>query len=331
MKTKIKWGIIGLGKIAHQFATALQLVENAQLAAVASRNLDKATAFATEFDCPKAYGTYDDLMQDDEITIIYIATPHNSHAEFAIKAMQHNKHVLCEKPIAMRHLDALLMVETSRKYGVFFMEAFWTRFNPAVREAFHKIEKGEIGTIKYINADFAFAVENLENNRMTDLQLGGGALLDIGVYPLFLAYLILGIPKEITAKAHFHPTGADVQTTIILDYEQAQAVLHCSFLSTSNLKATISGSEGRINLNSPWFMTQSYTVVKDNQKTKFKWPTKGKGYAYEIEECHTCIAQNRIESTLWSHQNSLELMAIVDAVRNQIGLVFPSDKKEYPL
>jgi predicted dehydrogenase len=319
---KIKWGIVGLGKIAQQFASALQLVESAELSAVASRNLEKAQDFANAHNCPKAYGSYDELFQDESIDILYIATPHDSHAEFTIRALQNNKHVLCEKPVALHYQDALQMVITAKKYNKFFMEAFWTRFNPSVREVLFHVQNGLIGEVKYINADFAFAVENLEGNRMTDLKLGGGSLMDVGVYPLFLAYLMLGIPKEILAKSNFHSSGADLQTSIILQYESAQAILHSGFLSSSNLKASISGTQGRINLNSPWFMTESYTVIQDDQKSKFKRPTLGKGYVYEIEECHTCIRENRIESELWSHQNSLDLIAIVDEVRKQIGLKF---------
>jgi len=322
-KKKIKWGIIGLGNIANQFADDLMLVQDVEIVAVASRDLEKAQGFAEKYNCKKAYATYDEIFADDEVEILYIATPHNSHASLTIKALQSNKHVLCEKPIALCFSDAFQMIEASKKNNKFFMEAFWTRFNPSVREAFYKIKNGEIGEIKYINADFAFQAEELEGNRTTDLKLGGGALLDIGVYPLFLSYLMLGIPKEIAAKSNFHKSGADLQTSMILHYDNAQAVLHSSFLSSSNMKATISGAKGIINLNSPWFMTKSYTLIKDNKKLKYKLPTKGKGFTYEIEECHKCIKENKIESDLWSHQNSLDLIKIVDEVRNQIGLEFP--------
>jgi len=323
-KGKIKWGIIGLGNIAHQFAKELMLIEEAQLAAVASRNLEKAQEFAEKYHCKKAYASYDAIINDNEIDILYIATPHYSHAALTIKALQNNKHVLCEKPIALNYNDALQMINASKATNKFFMEAFWTRFNPSFQESFSKIKNGEIGDVKYINADFAFQAEKLEGNRMTDMKLGGGALLDIGVYPLFLSYVLLGIPTEILAKSNFHESGADLQTSMILQYDNAQAILHSSFVSSSDMKATISGTEGRINLNPFWYEAQSYTLIKNNHRTKFKLPTKGKGYTYEIEECHRCIKENRIESKLWSHQNSLELIKIVDEVRSQIGLEYPS-------
>jgi predicted dehydrogenase len=325
-KGKIKWGIIGLGNIAHQFATDLLLVEDAELVGVASRDVEKSKEFAKKYQCKNAYSFYEDIINDDEIDILYIATPHNSHADLSIKALQNKKHVLCEKPIALNYADALLMIEASKKNNTFFMEAFWTIFNPSFREAFAKIKNGEIGDIKYINADFAFYVEKFGDvgDRKTDMKLGGGSLLDVGVYPLFLCYVVLGIPIEILAKANFHQTGADLQTSIILQYENAQAILHSSFVSTSNIKATINGTKGRINLNTPWHQAQSYTITNDGKDAEFRLPTKGKGFTYEIEECHQCINENRIESELWSHQNSLDLIKMVDEVRNQIGLYYPS-------
>ena len=322
---KIKWGIIGLGNIAHQFAKDLMLIDDAELAAVASRNHEKSKEFAKQYNCQKAYSSDEAIINDPEIDILYIATPHSSHAALTIKALQHNKHVLCEKPIALNYNDALQMINASKANNNFFMEAFWTRFNPSFREAFSKIKNGEIGEVKYINADFAFFTDNIEGvgDRKTDIKLGGGSLLDIGVYPLFLCYVILGIPMEILAKSNFHQTGADLQTSMILHYENAQAILHCSFVSNSNIKATINGTKGRINLNTLWYQAQSYTVTIGEQEQEILLPTKGKGFTYEIEECHHCIKNDRIESALWSHQNSLDLISIVDQVRHQIGLEYP--------
>ncbi len=199
--SKIKWGIVGLGNIAKQFASELQLIDSAELCAVASRNIDKAQDFASQFQCPKAYGSYDELFQDENIDILYIAAPHDSHAELTIEALQNNKNVLCEKPLALHYADVEQMIAAAKKSNKFFMEAFWTRFNPSIRETLEHILNGTIGEVKYVNADFSIKFENPDNTRMTDMKLGGGALMDIGVYPLFLAYLILGKPKEILAKS----------------------------------------------------------------------------------------------------------------------------------
>lgn len=324
--SRIKWGIMGLGNIANQFARDLTLVEEAVLYAVASNSLKRAKTFAEDYCVDVVYGNYEALINDSNVDIIYIATPHNSHAELAIKALKAKKAVLCEKPIALNYKQAFEMIEASKVNNCFFMEAFWTRFNSSVKEVLVKIKQGEIGAIQYINADFAFHVDTL-SERMTDLNLGGGSLLDMGVYPLFLSYVILGKPDKILASSTFFDSGADRQTSMILQYKSAQAVLHSSFVSPSNMEATISGLSGRIILKSIWHEAQGYSVIRNNHKVDYYLPTKGKGFTYEIEECHFCLKNNQIESKNWSHQNSLDLIEIVDRVRKEIGLVYPIENK----
>jgi predicted dehydrogenase len=321
---KIKWGIIGLGNIAHQFAKDLALISDAQLFAVGSRNIKNAKEFVSKNQAQIAYGSYEELMQDKEVEIIYIATPHDSHAELSIKCLEHGKHVLCEKPIALNLDQASKMVATSKKTNRFLMEAFWTRFNPSFQEVLKKVRNEVLGEITYINADFAFLVD-IPKNRLSDIKNGGGTLLDIGVYPLFLSYVLLGIPTKILATANFMETGADKQTSMILQYKNAHAVLHSSFVASSNMVATISGTKGKINIHPVWHETQGYSMIKNNHKVDYSFPTKGKGFTYEIEECHTCIRQGKIESSQWSHQNSLDLIGIVDEIRKQIGLKFPTE------
>lgn len=325
MHQKLNWGIIGLGNIAHQFVQDLQLYEDAVLYGVASRNELKAQEFAAEYQFICSYGNYDSLLNDPNIDIVYIATPHNSHCELTLKALASGKHVLCEKPVALNSLQASEMIAASKKYNRFFMEAFWTRFNPTFVEVLEKVTANEIGEIRYINADFAFAVPT-ENPRITNLDLGGGSLLDMGVYPVFLSYMILGKPQEIVAVANKFETGADKQTAILFNYPNAQAVLHSSFVSQSNMIATISGNEGRINIDAIWHQAQGYSVVKNDTNYTFSVPTKGKGFYYEIIECHKCIANSQIESTKWSHQNSLDLIEIIDVIRQKIDLKYPSEK-----
>ncbi|KAF2328222.1 Gfo/Idh/MocA family protein [Flavobacterium daemonense] len=320
---KIKWGIVGLGNIAHQFASDLSLLEDAELVAVASRDDSKANDFAQKYNCSKAYDSYEALFADEEVEIIYIATPHDSHAALSIKALESGKHVLCEKPIALSYSDAVRMIEASKKNKKFFMEAFWTRFIPTTKEVLKKIEKGEIGEIKYINADFAFRGSETENLRLFDEKLGGGALFDIGVYPLFLSYILIGKPKEIIARAIMHKNNIDLQTSMILQYESAQSILHASIVSDSDMKATIAGSKGRIELNSPWFVADGYSLfINDEKEAVISLPVLGKGYSHEIIECHNCIRNSQIESEFWSHQNSLDLSGIVEEIKKQIGLSF---------
>lgn len=321
-KNRINWGIVGLGNIANQFAADLLLIEDANLAAVASRDFNKANDFAKQYNCPKAYDSYEALFADDEVDIVYIATPHDSHAELSIRALENGKHVLCEKPMAISYKDAARMIEASKKYNKFFMEAFWTRFIPSVKEVLEKINQGIIGDVNYVKADFAFYANEKGGGRLFDEKLGGGALYDIGVYPLFLSYIMLGIPKEIIAKSISTKNGIDLQTSMVLDYEKAQAILHASINSKSDMKAVIGGTQGYIQLHAPWHVADGYTIVINDDEEVFNFPTLGKGYTYEAIACHKCIRNNQIESELWSHQNSLDLSKIAEEIKIQISLPF---------
>jgi predicted dehydrogenase len=319
----IKWGIVGLGNIASQFASDLLLIENAELTAVASRDFTKAEEFGGKFNALRMYNSYDLLFEDSEVEIVYIATPHNSHAELSIKALEKGKHVLCEKPMALSYQDAQKMIEASKKHNVFFMEAFWTRFIPSIQNLLQKIGNGIIGDVNYIKADFAFHGSETENKRLFDKELGGGALFDIGVYPLFLSYIVLGKPKEILAKAIKHKNDIDLQTSMILQYETAQSILHASIVSESDMKAIISGTKGRIELNAPWYIGDGYSLfINEEKEATFTFPALGKGYSHEIIECQNCILNNEIESKLWSHQNCLDLSRIVEEIKTQVKLPF---------
>lgn len=322
----IKWGIIGCGNIARKFANDLSLVENAELSAVASRSKEKATEFAKNHNATTAYDSYEALFNATDIDIVYIATPHFSHAELSIMAMEHGKHVLCEKPLAINKVDALKMIEISKSTQCFFMEALWTRFNPAFIEVLHQIKKGAIGEVNYINADFAFKSNHALESRVFNLELGGGAILDIGIYPIFLAYTILGIPEKLNASAIFHQvTGADIQTSMLFDYPDAQAVLYSGFTSNSDMTARISGTEGQIFIHDRWHHSDAFTIIQGAKKETIEIPRDGIGYTHEIIECHKCLQENRIESALWSHQNSLDLISLLDAVRSEIGLKYPQE------
>lgn len=323
---KIKWGIIGCGNIAHKFANDLKLVESAELTAVASRSIKKANVFGEKHEAKKNYGSYIELLNDSEVDIVYIATPHTSHAELSILAMEHGKHVLCETPLAINKKDAAKMITTSKRINCFFMEALWTRFNPVFVEVLKRIKNGEIGDVDYINADFAFKSDHAQDSRVFDLDIGGGALLDIGIYPAFLTYAILGKPKKIQSSSRLHEvTGCDIQTSMIFEYEKAQAILYSGFTSKSDMTARISGTEGQIYINDRWHHTSNFTLVKNDIEEAINIELRGYGYVHEILECHQCLENGALESELWSHQNSLDLISILDSVRNQIGLKYPQD------
>ena len=325
---KIKWGILGCGNIADKFASDLALISDAELYAVASRSMEKAAAFKQKYNAVIAYDNYDQFLKDEAIDIVYIATPHSSHADLSIRAMENGQHVLCEKPLALNKKETNEIIKTSHRTNRFFMEALWTRFNPNIIEIKKRIDNGEIGQIKYINADFSFKSDKPLESRVINLDLGGGAILDIGIYPAFLAYILLGIPKEIIAKSIFHEiTKCDMQTSMIFQYEKAQAILYCSFTSNSSNSASISGTEGQIIMEDSWHAPQSYNLIKNDLQKKFNTPTIGKGFSHEIIECHNCLRSNKIESDLWSHQNSLDLITILDKVREHVGLKYPQEEK----
>lgn len=324
---KIKWGIIGCGKIAGKFARDLALIKEAELTAVASRNTEKAKKFQSEHNAEKSYGSYEDLLNDQEIDIVYIATPHSSHAQWSIRAMEHGKHVLCEKPLSINRKEAAEIIATSKRTGKFFMEALWTRFNPAFKAVKKHIDDGDLGEIKFINSDFSFKAEFPVESRVFNLSLGGGAILDIGIYPAFLTYSLLGIPEDLIARSLFHKiTGCDVQTSMIFQYKEAQATLHCSFESGREISGFISGTEGSIRFHHPMHAPEGYTLVKNGKEKIYEFKLNGAGFTYEIEECHACVQKGLTESSLWSHQNSLDLIDILDQVRAKVDLVYPQDK-----
>ena len=323
----IKWGIVGLGGIAHDFVKDLLLVQDTSIAAVASRTLEKAKNFAQKYGVSKAYGSYTELFQDPEVDIVYIATPHDSHTALSVEAMDAGKHVLCEKPLAVNEIQVKNIIAAARRNQVFMMEAFWTRFNPAIRKALELVQQGEIGEVNYINADFSFAINPSPDNRTLDLNLAGGSLMDMGVYPCFLSYLILGKPEQILATGRFHETGADLQTAAIFKYKNAIANMMSGFISQSDMVAKIYGTTGRIYLPFVWHEAQGLTIVRGNGdeaiSEQIDLPTHGKGFTHEIDECLFCIRSNQIESSLWSHQNSLDLVKITDEMRSQMKLKYP--------
>lgn len=321
----LRWGIVGLGKIAHKFIHDVQILNDHQVVAVASRDINRSQEFARQYGVQKSYGSYEELFQDELVDVVYIATPHVSHAELSLLAIASKKHVLCEKPMAINQKEVSKVIEAARKAKVFFMEALWSRFNPAIQEVLQLIKQGEIGEVKYINADFSFIIEQNPELRLLNLNLAGGSLLDVGIYPIFLAYSVLGKPKQIKSSAQFHETGADLQTSMIFEYSNSYANLFSGFLTKSDMVAKIYGTRGSLFIDKIWHQADGYTLLKNGQTEHRQLPKLGKGYTHEIEECMQCITANKLESDLWSHGDSLALIEIMDEVRSQIGLVYPNE------
>lgn len=324
MKNKIRWGIIAPGKIAKEFANDLIALSDCHITAVASRNMDRAREFGEAYQIPHVFNSYDDLFNCDFVDVIYIASPHSFHKNLAIRAMKSGKHVLCEKPLGVNAKEVKEMIETAKKERVFLMEALWSRFNPTLKKTKELVDSGHIGELKYINADFAFyALDRPKESRLFNLDLAGGTILDIGIYPVFLSYLLLGKPELIKATSKFNATGTEIQTAVILEYKNAQALLYSSFTHESRMSAEISGTKGSITLDPRFHETQGYTLKLANKEEHTHLPTIGRGYTHEILEVNACIRTNKLESSLWSHSNSLELIGILDAIREKSGVYFP--------
>ncbi|MBW8241615.1 Gfo/Idh/MocA family oxidoreductase [Muricauda oceani] len=324
METKIRWGIVGPGKIARKFVSDLLLVDDAEVTAVASRSMERAKEFAEEYNVEHTFGSYDELFQSGTVDIVYIATPHNFHKELSIKALENGIGVLCEKPMGVNRAEVAEQVNASKKHNAFLMEAMWSRFNPSIKKVKELVDAGEIGDLKYLYADFAFyALDRDEDSRLLNPNLASGTILDIGIYPIFLSYLLLGMPEHIMASSKFHDNGTELQTSMIFDYPDAQAMLYSGFTSRSRMDAEISGEKGELFLKSRWHEADEYTMVKEDETKKFSLPLKGIGYYYEILEVHECLRSNKTESDLWSHQNSLDLSELLDSVRKKCGVSFP--------
>ncbi|MDA9774272.1 Gfo/Idh/MocA family oxidoreductase [Saprospiraceae bacterium] len=324
----LNWGIIGLGKIAHHFANDLKLAKNNTLYAVGSRSLDKAINFSQLHGAELAFGSYEDLCKNPKVDIIYIATPHDSHAAYSKLAMQNGKHVLCEKPAGINAQEVEEMTRFAAENKVFFMEALWTRFNPTILAVIDECKKETFGEIKQIYADFSFYKAYDQESRLFNVDRAGGALLDIGIYPIFLSYLLLGKPQSLDSRSILHPTGIDLQSRISMEYKGASAQLFCSLVTPPKVDAFIIGTRGKIEIHSRWHESDGYTITIDEISSRVELPRTGKGYYYEILECHRCITNNELQSKHWSHEDSINLISILDTVRDQNGIIYPSEKAD---
>ena len=324
MESKIRWGIVGPGKIARKFSEDLLLVEDAEVAAVASRNLERASQFASDFGATFTFGSYEELFESDTVDVVYIATPHRFHKELAIQAMRNGKHVLCEKPLGVNSEEVQEIVEVAKVEKVFLMEGLWSRFNPSIQKTKELIDNGAIGKISYLHADFSFyALNRGEESRLLNPELASGSLLDIGIYPVFLSYLLLGVPEKIHAYANVIENGTEVQTSMSFKYENALSILYSGLKSISKMEAEISGELGEIFVHPRWHEANGLSLKKADEVQEFQLPKKGNGFVYEIQEVHNCLKNNKLESELWSHKNCLELSEILNEIRLQIGAKFP--------
>jgi predicted dehydrogenase len=322
----IRWGIIGLGKIAHKFATDLLLIEDCKLVAVGSSDINRAKKFANKYNVSDFFGSYKSFFDNAKVDIVYVASLNPKHMELTIASLNSGIAVLCEKPLALNSIQVNAMISKAKEKKLFLMEALWTRFNPAFEQSLNWINQGLLGKLRYINASFSFyGLDKGDESRIFDLKKGGGTLLDIGIYPLFLAYKLLGMPNNIKVSGHLTKGGVDEQLAFILSFDNALAVLYSSFVHNEDMRATIAGEEGEIYIDSRWHESSNITLVKDKKNESKVFDFIGIGYSYEIIEANKCLREGKLESSKWSHKNTTDLMLLMDTIRKEIGVVYPNE------
>lgn len=330
MGERIQWGILGCGNIANKFASDLRLVQNATLAAVASRDLAKAKDFAQRHQASRAFGSYKELVQSPDVDVIYVASPHGLHHEHVLLCLHHGKAVLCEKAFALNSWQAKEMIDLAVAKKVFIMEAFWTKFLPQYQKVVSLIKAGEIGEIKMIQADFGFRAVEPWSKRLYEPLLGGGALLDIGIYPVFLAISLLGRPSDVVATIKPFSTGVDQQIAGALQFESgALATFNATFESMTPVEATISGTEGVIKMTNRFHNPSSkVTLIKNNQPIDIGdvFREDGNGYQFEARHVTECLQKGLTESPVLTHADTLLLMETLDRIRKACGIRYAADE-----
>ncbi|HEX3822919.1 MAG TPA: Gfo/Idh/MocA family oxidoreductase [Mycobacteriales bacterium] len=328
MSDQIRWGILGAGSISASFAADLQLLDGHRLLAVGSRRQASAEDFARRFDAPHPHGSYEDLCADPDVDVIYVGTPHPFHAEHSLLAIRAGKHVLCEKPFALNATEAAAVVTAAREAGVFCMEAMWTRFLPHMRRIRQLLDAGALGQVRTVIADHGqrFLPPDF-TSRLYAPELGGGALLDLGIYPVSFASYVFGSPGRVTAVSDPAETGVDAQTSAVLQYGGgAHAVLTTTLGGSTPNLASITGTEGRIEIDSVWYQPTTFQLhTRSGAIQHFAQPRIGHGLRHQAEEVGRCLREGLTESPIMSLDETLSITATMDEIRRQIGLRYPSE------
>jgi predicted dehydrogenase len=321
---KIRWGILACGRIARKFAADLQYVEGAELVAVASRSIERAKEFAAEYPAQHVLGSYEALVALEDVDIVYVASPHSHHHEHTLLCLNNGKAVFCEKAFAITSQQAIEMVNLARSKNLFLMEALWTRFLPHYAKVKEMIDEGKLGDLKGVIANFGFLSTQGPDQRHFNPALGGGSLLDIGIYNVFLAQTILGRPDEVIASMTPASTGVDEQCAIIFKYKNGRmASLFSSFASNLETDADIFGAKGRIRLTNrfyePTATIQYYPDQVDSRTLISVDKEPGWGYQHEIRHVVDCLNKGLKESPVWGLDETLALMETLDRVRERQG------------
>ncbi len=327
----IRWGILGCGRIAKKFANDLKYVEGAELIALASRAEETAAKFSQEYPAKHIHGSYEALVNNKEVDAIYVATPHAMHHEHSLLCLNHGKAVLCEKAFAMNSRQVLEMIEASKKNNTFLMEAFWTKFVPHYKASMQMVKNGSLGKIQSMQVNFGFITDASSPERLNKPELGGGTLMDIGIYNVFMVLSVLGKPDEIEAKMTPNAFGVDAQMAVTFHYNNgAVAQLLSSFLTNLSTNADINGDNGRIRLSSRFYEPISTTIEyypdrADNRQIIEFDKEPGWGYQHQIRHVQECLEQGLKESPVMTLADSLMLMETLDAIRAKSGLKYAVD------
>ena len=327
MEDTVNWALVGTGNIVRKFIIGLRHAEGAVVRTVVSRTQEKAEAFAEEYGIPDFISSYDSVINNPDIDIVYIGTPHTSHMEYAMRALEKGKAVLCEKPMTVSRKDAEKVIECAKAHNTFFMEAVWTRFLPAMVKVREWLSDGLIGDVKLVEADFGFRAPFIPEWRLFNRELGGGSLLDVGIYPVTVSQMVYGRkPERITSSMFLGKTGVDEMTNMILDYGNgSSAVLNSCVNSNLDTVCRIYGTKGKIVI--PDFVyARSAELTVYNEFTQVSSPDFiSNGYNYEAEEVMKCVKQGLIESPVMPHSDSLCVLDIMDSVRHSGGLYYSGE------
>jgi predicted dehydrogenase len=324
--SKTRWGIMGTGGICHSFATCLPDAENAELVAVGSRTQEKADAFGDEFGIPNRHGSYEAFVADPEIDAVYIGSPHHMHRDHTIMCLEAGKAVLCEKPFAINSTEAREMVECARKNNVFLMEAMWTRFLPALVKLRELIAEGVIGELRMVMSDFGFQAQCDPESRLFAPEMGGGGLMDVGVYSVSLANMLLGQAIEIASLMEPAATGVDGQAGVVMKHVKGMSVIATGVETNTPVISHIIGTEGTLVIDNPWFAAESLTLIKGDEHTKIEMPKVGGGYNHQAVAVGEALAAGKTECDVMSLDESIMIMETLDAIRAQWDLKYPMEK-----
>ncbi len=323
----VRFGVLGAGSIAHAFCKAALSTEGI-LQAIASSSIERANAFVEEYGFVSAYDDYEALMKDDQVDCVYIATPHSFHYEQMLECLENNKNILCEKSFTLNAKQAEHIFALAKEKSLFVMEAMWTRFLPVIKELLEYVNCGEFGEIIKIESGFGFDVSNLSRPRLKDLELGGGALLDVGIYPITIANLFLGKPKSIRSKVEFFDTGVDSSEKITYVYDNAKCTLLASFEENLGSYTWIYGTKYKALI--PFFHGAEEAFIYDETAEMIKtieYPHEVNGLEYEIMEVISCLENGRLESLIMTPETTVEILRQMDEIRSSWNLVYPGESE----